>query len=60
MMATHVPVVVRRSPDGLVLVGHVARANPHWAVDRWNGDQTDWGLNFSSAPQILRATPGKY
>jgi hypothetical protein len=20
----------------------------------WNGDQTDWGLNFSSAPQVLR------
>lgn len=21
-----------------------------------NGDQTDWGLNFSSAPQVLHAT----
>jgi hypothetical protein len=20
----------------------------------WNGDQTDWGLNFTSAPQVLR------
>lgn len=20
----------------------------------WNGDETDWGLNFSSAPQVLR------
>jgi hypothetical protein len=25
-----------------------------WAAARvWNGDQTDWGLNFASAPQIL-------
>jgi hypothetical protein len=22
----------------------------------WNGDQTDWGLNFASAPQVLRVT----
>ena len=26
----------------------------------WNGDQTDWGLNFTSAPQILRVTLGTY
>jgi hypothetical protein len=26
----------------------------------WNGDQTDWGLNFSSAPQALRVTMGAY
>ncbi|HVN06800.1 MAG TPA: DUF5597 domain-containing protein [Bryobacteraceae bacterium] len=26
----------------------------------WNGDQTDWGLNFSSAPQILRVTLGTF
>jgi beta-galactosidase GanA len=26
----------------------------------WNGDQTDWGLNFTSAPQILRVTVGTY
>jgi beta-galactosidase GanA len=24
----------------------------------WNGDQTDWGLNFTSSPQILRVTLG--
>ncbi len=22
----------------------------------WNGDQTDWGLNFTSTPQVLRVT----
>jgi len=26
----------------------------------WNGDQTDWGLNFSSAPQVLQVTLGVY
>jgi transcriptional regulator len=30
MLATHVPVTVRRGPAGLVLVGHLARANRHW------------------------------
>jgi beta-galactosidase GanA len=26
----------------------------------WNGDQTDWGLNFTSTPQVLRVTVGTY
>ena len=26
----------------------------------WNGDETDWGLNFSSMPQVLRVTLGTY
>ena len=26
----------------------------------WNGDQTDWGLNFSSVPQVLRVTLGTF
>ena len=26
----------------------------------WNGDQTDWGLNFTSAPQILRVSVRSY
>jgi len=26
-----------------------------WIFDRvWNGDQTDWGLNFTSLPQVLK------
>lgn len=32
IVATHVPVMVRRESTGLVLVGHVARANPHWEL----------------------------
>jgi beta-galactosidase GanA len=31
--------------------------NGVWKIERiWNGDQTDYGLNFTSAPQILRVT----
>jgi hypothetical protein len=26
----------------------------------WNGDQTDWGLNFGSAPQALQVSLGTY
>jgi Domain of unknown function (DUF5597) len=26
----------------------------------WNGDQTDWGLNFASAPQVLHVSLGTY
>jgi beta-galactosidase GanA len=26
----------------------------------WNGDETDWGLDFSSAPQVLRMSLGTY
>jgi beta-galactosidase GanA len=29
--------------------------NGKWQFRRvWNGDQTDWGLNFTSVPQVLR------
>jgi beta-galactosidase GanA len=26
----------------------------------WNGDETDWGLDFSSAPQLLQVSLGTY
>ena len=26
----------------------------------WNGDQTDWGLNFTSPPQVLHVQLGTY
>jgi beta-galactosidase GanA len=26
----------------------------------WNGDETDWGLNFSSAPQVVQVSLGTY
>jgi hypothetical protein len=32
-----------------------------WHFQRiWNGDQTDYGLNFTSAPQVLRVTLATY
>lgn len=35
--------------------------NGRWVFDRiWNGDQIDWGLNLTSAPQILRVRLGTY
>jgi beta-galactosidase GanA len=32
-----------------------------WVMDRvWNGDQTDYGLNFSLSPQVLRVKLATY
>jgi len=32
-----------------------------WVFDRlWNGDQTDWGLNFTSAEQVLKVRMATY
>lgn len=30
--ATHIPVLVSETPGGILLRGHVARANPHWKM----------------------------
>jgi transcriptional regulator len=32
LIATHVPVVVRRDDGGIAISGHVARANSHWRI----------------------------
>ncbi|QIG81902.1 beta-galactosidase [Sphingosinithalassobacter tenebrarum] len=33
----------------------------NWVFERvWNGDQVDWGLNFTSAPQMLRVKLATY
>jgi beta-galactosidase GanA len=35
--------------------------NGSWTFVRvWNGDQTDWGLNFTSVPQVLRVRLATY
>ncbi|HEX5056444.1 MAG TPA: DUF5597 domain-containing protein [Gammaproteobacteria bacterium] len=35
--------------------------NDRWVFERvWNGDQTDWGLNFTSRPHILKVKMGTY
>ncbi|HVS76734.1 MAG TPA: DUF5597 domain-containing protein, partial [Steroidobacteraceae bacterium] len=32
-----------------------------WKFKRvWNGDQVDWGLNFTSAPQVLHVRMATY
>jgi beta-galactosidase GanA len=32
-----------------------------WVMERnWNGDQTDWGLNFTAEPVILKVRMGRY
>jgi beta-galactosidase GanA len=39
--------------------GHYAQG--HWVSERvWNGDQTDWGLNFTSGLQVLRVRLATY
>jgi len=39
--------------------GHYERGK--WIFERlWNGDQTDWGLNFSGLPQVLRVRLAEY
>jgi beta-galactosidase GanA len=33
----------------------------HWVMQRnWNGDQTDWGLNLTATPVILKVRMGRY
>jgi beta-galactosidase GanA len=35
--------------------------NGKWVFERvWNGDETDYGLNFTSAPQVLRVKLATY
>jgi beta-galactosidase GanA len=35
--------------------------NDRWVFDRvWNGDQTDWGLNLTSRPQVLKVKMATY
>jgi len=35
--------------------------NGQWIFERvWNGDQTDWGLNFTARPHILKVTMAAY
>jgi beta-galactosidase GanA len=52
-----------KSADGMQFLsveeGHYA--NGKWVFERvWNGDQTDWGLNFTDTPRILRVKLATY
>jgi beta-galactosidase GanA len=36
-------------------------ANGQWLMERrWNGDQVDWGLNFTATPRVLKVKMGRY
>ncbi len=36
-------------------------ATGRWVMERnWNGDQTDWGLNLTATPVILKVRMGRY
>jgi hypothetical protein len=36
-------------------------AEGRWQFQRlWNGDQVDWGLNFTAAPQVLHVKLATY
>ena len=62
----HARVNFRRAPgrSGPFLMARVEEGHydaGEWVFERvWNGDQTDWGLNFTSAPQVLRVTLAGY
>lgn len=48
-------------PSLMVRVEEGHYEGTRWVFERvWNGDQTDYGLNFTSAPQLLRVTFGSY
>lgn len=62
----HARVDFRRvhSDDGRFLLARVEEGhydNGDWVFERvWNGDQTDYGLNFTSVPQVLRVRLAAY
>lgn len=55
---------VANDPNRHVLIDRVEEGHyrdGRWQPERiWNGDQTDWGLNFSSGPQILHVKLSTY
>jgi beta-galactosidase GanA len=51
---SHKPFMLARVEEG-----HYEQGK--WIFERvWNGDQTDWGLNFTSLPQVLRVRLAEY
>ena len=54
----------KNSSEGFLLArveeGHYDK-DGQWVFERvWNGDQTDYGLNFTTLPQLLRVKVGTY
>lgn len=61
---THVSTKSQGKVNGLIYArveeGHYDD-NGRWVFERvWNGDQTDYGLNFTTLPQLLRVRLGTY
>ena len=50
------------APNGIMVRAEEGRfENGRWVMTRvWNGDQTNYGLNFVKRPQILKVTMGHY
>lgn len=51
--------------SGKALIDHVEEgrfdANGQWVMERrWNGDQIDWGLNFTANPRVIKVKLGRY
>ena len=51
--------------SGRALIDYVEEgrfdADGQWLMERrWNGDQTDWGLNFTAQPRVLKVKMGRY
>lgn len=51
--------------SGKALIDHVEEgrfdANGQWVMERrWNGDQVDWGLNFTANPRVIKVKLGRY
>ena len=51
--------------SGRALIDHAEEgrfdANGKWVMERrWNGDQVDWGLNFTANPRVLKVKMGRY
>ncbi len=49
-------------PNGIMLRAEEGRfENGRWVMSRlWNGDQTDYGLNLTDLPQVLKITMSHY
>ncbi|MCE4539731.1 DUF5597 domain-containing protein [Pelomonas sp. P7] len=51
--------------SGKALIDHVEEgrydADGRWVMERrWNGDQVDWGLNFTANPRVIKVKLGRY
>lgn len=51
--------------SGRALIDHAEQghfdAKGRWIMERrWNGDQVDWGLNFTGKPVVLKVKMGRY